>query len=108
MTASGRFTHRNDGFICEYCQRSVPPLDVSCRNHCPFCLSSKHVDILPGDRANPCGGRLRAVSYEISSKKGLVLHFVCELCQAQTRNIAAHEAKTAPDDYDKILLLGRV
>ncbi|WDF05905.1 RNHCP domain-containing protein [Shouchella hunanensis] len=28
----------------------------SYRNHCPFCLYSKHQDIIPGDRASTCGG----------------------------------------------------
>lgn len=25
-------------------------------NHCPNCLSSKHVDEMPGDREAKCGG----------------------------------------------------
>ena len=37
----------DEGFICENCGRKVEPLGYSCRNHCPYCLYSKHVDIEP-------------------------------------------------------------
>jgi hypothetical protein len=49
----------NTGFRCEHCQQMVQPVtNGSYRNHCPFCLHSKHVDIMPGDRRNPgCQGR---------------------------------------------------
>lgn len=102
---AGKFTHNNDGFICEYCLAEVPPASVGCRNHCPKCLSSKHVDIYPGDRENPCRGRLQAIGYELDSKKGLVLRFKCHKCGVETRNVANHEDPLSPDDYEKILAL---
>lgn len=105
MPHSPRFTHANAGFDCEVCGRKVPPRASSCRNHCPYCLSSKHVDEFPGDRANPCQGVMDAVGYELDGKKGLVLIFRCRRCQAVTRNIAAHEDPDAPDDYARILRL---
>jgi predicted RNA-binding Zn-ribbon protein involved in translation (DUF1610 family) len=98
-----RFTHLNPPFHCEACGQEIPPLSGSCRNHCPYCLISKHVDIHPGDRANPCQGLMDAVDYELSGKKGLVLIFRCRRCGELGRNIAAHEAPEAPDDYDRIL-----
>ncbi len=100
---AGKFTHNNDGFVCDHCGATVPPATVGCRNHCPHCLTSKHVDIFPGDRANPCKGMLRATNYELDSKKGLVLRFKCDKCGAETRNIANHEDPECPDNYDKIL-----
>ena len=52
----------NSQFLCEQCGRHVLPLsNGSYRNHCPFCLFSKHVDILPGDRASDCGGLMEPV-----------------------------------------------
>ena len=40
-------------FNCEHCGKEVLPLsDGSYRNHCPYCLYSKHVDIVLGDRLN--------------------------------------------------------
>ena len=57
-----RFSKLDDGFTCVHCGREVKPLGYSSRNHCPFCLWSRHVDINPGDRANPCGGDLEPIS----------------------------------------------
>lgn len=99
------FTHINTSFCCESCGKEVPPRGSSCRNHCPYCLASKHVDINPGDRANPCQGIMDAVAFEVTGSKGLVLHFKCRRCGGTGRNIAAHEDPVSPDDYDKILKL---
>jgi hypothetical protein len=33
-------------------------------NHCPRCLWSKHVDVDPGDRAEPCGGMMEPIALE--------------------------------------------
>lgn len=102
---SARFTVRNDGFDCLFCGAEVLPLKGGCRNHCPVCLSSLHVDYLPGDRANPCLGQLKAVDYELSAKKGIVLIFSCRRCGQKTRNKAADQAVIQPDDLDQILAL---
>ncbi len=102
-----RFLKINEAFLCEACGRSVPPAQRTCRNHCPYCLHSKHVDIFPGDRANSCRGLLKPIGYELSSKKGLVLLFRCQRCQAETRNIALRDDAFASDDYDRILALSR-
>lgn len=103
--SDSQFTHINEEFECAHCGRHVPIRKKSCRNHCPFCLTSKHVDLNPGDRANPCQGLLRAFGYESTGHKGLVLLFRCEKCGQETRNIAANEDSIAPDDYDLILTL---
>lgn len=47
---AGNFTEIDEEFICEHCGQHVPKLGYSCRNHCPYCLYSKHVDVNPGDR----------------------------------------------------------
>ncbi|MCX6126244.1 MAG: RNHCP domain-containing protein [Proteobacteria bacterium] len=104
MTGSSLFTHINESFDCEQCGLSVPPAETGCRNHCPHCLSSKHVDINPGDRRSTCLGTLRAITYEVSPKKGLVLIFKCDRCGAVSRNKALRTG-VSPDDYDKILAL---
>ncbi len=106
MTGQGsRFTHINEHFCCENCGKAVAPVKTGCRNHCPHCLVSKHVDVFPGDRASECLGMMDAVGYELDGKKGLVLRFKCRACGAETRNVAAHEDPVMPDDYDKILRL---
>ena len=61
----------NTGFVCRHCGREVLPLTGgSYRNHCPFCLYSLHVDIIPGDRASECGGLMEPVGIIHNSGKG--------------------------------------
>ena len=57
----GNFTVIDEEFICENCGKNVPKLGYSRRNHCPWCLHSKHVDINPGDRAEECHGDLEPI-----------------------------------------------
>lgn len=101
----GRFSKINDTFTCENCGKAVPIAQKTCRNHCPFCLHSKHVDVFPGDRANPCQGSLKPVGYELHTKKGLMIRFHCLVCGEVTRNIALLDDAFASDDYDLILRL---
>jgi len=42
-----KFTKIDEKFICENCGKEVQKLGYTCRNHCPSCLHSKHVDINP-------------------------------------------------------------
>jgi hypothetical protein len=100
-----RFTKINEGFICQICQKNVPPATRTCRNHCPFCLHSVHVDVYPGDRANECKGLMRPIGYEQTGHKGLMIRFECSSCGAKTRNIALLDDKNQNDDYELILSL---
>ena len=68
-----RFTEIDEEFICENCGKKVSKLGYSCRDHCPYCLHSKHVDKNPGDRQETCHGDLEPVSLEIDGKKGYVI-----------------------------------
>ena len=72
-----KFTEIDEEFICENCGKLVKPLGYSCRNHCNYCLHSKHVDINPGDREEQCHGILEPISVELDSKKGYVIICVC-------------------------------
>ena len=69
----------------------MPKLEYSCRNHCPYCLYSKHVDINTGDRAEKCHGSLKPIEIELNSKKGYVIIFRCEKCGAIRKNKAAKD-----------------
>ena len=86
-----RFTKIDEEFICHHCGKKVEKLGYTCRNHCPECLYSKHVDINPGDRAEECQGILKPVGIEIDSKKGYVIIFKCEKCSAIRKNKAADD-----------------
>ena len=100
-----RFTKNDAGFVCTHCGKQVEPLGYTSRNHCPFCLWSLHVDILPGDRANPCGAPMKPVRAEPDRKKGYVIIHRCTRCGEECRNRAAHEARVQPDDVSLIIRL---
>lgn len=100
-----RFTKNDNGFVCRQCGLEVQPLGYTSRNHCPCCLASIHVDILPGDRANPCGGLMLPYRADPDPKRGYVLSYRCQKCGAQTRNKAAVDAKVQPDDMSLIIPL---
>jgi hypothetical protein len=80
----------NTGFICQKCGRAVLPLsNGSYRNHCPFCLFSKHVDDTPGDRREHCGGLMEPVGVRYRSGKGYQIIHRCLKCGAERVNKAA-------------------
>ncbi|HAU33969.1 MAG TPA: RNHCP domain-containing protein [Lysinibacillus sp.] len=81
---------KNTAFHCEQCGIDVTPLNNgSFRNHCPHCLYSKQLDIVPGDRANPCKGLMKPITIDYSSKKGYQLVHQCTKCGHQSRNKVA-------------------
>lgn len=104
-TESKRFTKNDSGFVCEFCGKEVLPLGQSSRNHCPFCLHSKHLDVNPGDRAADCGGDMEPVSAQPDAKRGFIITHRCKKCGAIRRNKAVPEAKVQPDDMALLISL---
>ncbi len=100
-----RFTKNDNGFICQNCGAAVEPLGYTSRNHCPFCLASLHVDVLPGDRANPCGGLMLPIKAEPDAKRGYIILHRCTKCGEISRNRSADMAKVQPDDTDLLIAL---
>ncbi len=93
------FIHLNEGFVCLNCHQKISASTESCRNHCPFCLYSKHVDLItPGDRQNPCQGKMKPIFLDQSRKKGYIIIHQCEKCGQIKKN------KTAPDDNFEALM----
>lgn len=92
-----RFTMVDEEFICENCHAKVSKLNYTARDHCPFCLYSKHVDILPGDRNNPCHGLLKPIDVE-KFKDSYKIIYQCEKCHELHKNKIAND-----DNYEKIL-----
>lgn len=84
------FTMRDEEFICENCGQQVLPLGYTARDHCPHCLYSKHVDIMPGDRANPCKGLLKPVGIE-KFKDTYKILYKCDSCNEPHKNIMAKD-----------------
>jgi DNA-directed RNA polymerase subunit RPC12/RpoP len=105
--ATRKFTDINESFRCVQCGAQVLPSKRSCRNHCPFCLHSMHLDINPGDRAADCGGIMEPVRVEYHSKKGYQIIHRCTRCGTEARNIAALDDPVQPDSLEAILKLMR-
>ena len=95
-----QFTKRDEEFVCEHCGKKVSKLGYTSRDHCPYCLYSKHVDNMPGDIEEECKGLLKPVQVELDSKKGYVIIYKCEKCGAIRKNKAAID-----DDKDLLIKL---
>ncbi len=96
-----KFIMRDEEFICENCHKNVNRLNYTARDHCPYCLYSKHVDITPGDRLNECKGLLEPVSIE-KFKDTYKIVYKCKKCKQIHKNIMARD-----DDYNKIIELSK-
>ena len=94
-----KFNVIDEEFICENCKKKVSKLKYSCRDHCNYCLYSKHVDINPGDRLNNCKGLLKPISIE-KFKDTFKIIYKCEKCNTIHKNIIAKD-----DNYDLIIEL---
>ncbi len=97
---SRKFTVIDEEFICENCGKKVEKLGYTSRDHCPYCLYSKHVDINPGDRQETCHGTLVPIGIETNSKKGYVIIYKCDKCGKIRKNKAAKD-----DNFDLIIKL---
>jgi DNA-directed RNA polymerase subunit RPC12/RpoP len=94
--------NENVGFACVNCGAAVAPLqNGSYRNHCPFCLYSRHVDGRPGDRASSCRGLMEPVGIEFRSGKGFMVEHRCVRCGFVRPN------RVAPDDTEAVIALMR-
>ena len=71
------------------------------RNHCPYCLYSRHVDgRIPGDRAGDCGGAMAPTGAFVRPKGEHVVVHRCLVCGFERYNRIA-----ADDDFDLVLSL---
>ncbi len=96
----------NQGFVCRVCGCEVLPLlNGSVRNHCPKCLWSAHVDRVPGDRSERCGGLMRPIGVVGSPGAGWHIVHRCLECGAVRSNRTAEDDPRQPDDWDRIVEL---
>ena len=94
-----RFYSNDEEFVCENCNKLVPKLEYSSRDHCPYCLYSKHVDINPGDRLNECKGLMKPIGIE-KYRDTYKIIYKCEKCGGRHKNIVADD-----DDMNLIIKL---
>ena len=83
------FERTIEDFTCERCGKQVKGNGYT--NHCPVCLTSKRVDVDPGDRKSECGGLMPAIGYEKKDGDWRVIQR-CERCGHTRAN------KLQPDD----------
>jgi hypothetical protein len=102
------FTKINESFICLNCKFSVPPAQSTCRDHCPKCLYSIHIDNNPGDRASMCKGSLIPVSWSKNKKKGIMIHYQCAICAEQKKNKFLEYDNILSDDINILLKLNSI
>jgi DNA-directed RNA polymerase subunit RPC12/RpoP len=96
-----KFFKKDEGFICLNCGKKVSKLNYTARDHCNFCLYSRHVDIMPGDRRNTCLGLLKPIGIE-KYKDSYKIIYVCAKCKEMHKNIVADD-----DNYDKIIEISK-
>ena len=96
-----RFNELDEGFICEHCNKNVDKLVYSSRDHCPYCLYSKHVDINPVDRLNTCKVLRKPIGIE-KYKDTYKILYKCQKCGQTHKNIMARD-----DDMNKIIEISK-
>lgn len=96
-----KFEMKDENFTCENCGKQVAKLNYTARDHCPFCLYSKHVDINPGDRENSCKGLLKPIGIE-KFKDTYKILYKCEKCHQNHKNIMAND-----DNMDLIIEISK-
>lgn len=99
----GRGHEPAQGFRCGHCKRFVPPLPSGGRqrNHCPYCLYSRHVDEKrPGDRASACRSLMAPIgAFQRPNGEHVLVHR-CLGCGFERFNRIG-----ADDDFDLVLSL---
>ena len=99
-----RYKQSEDHFFqCKHCRRFVcpPTSGGKHRNHCPFCLFSRHVDDRKsGDRLSLCGSKMEPVgNFQRPNGEYVIIH-QCLGCGFERFNRIA-----ADDDFELVLSL---
>ena len=70
-------------FKCKNCGKDVDTegyIGTKHRNHCPYCLHSKHLDINPGDRLSSCHGIMKPIAIDNAKGGKYKIVYVCQNC----------------------------
>lgn len=83
-----------ESFVCGNCGRTVVPAGAGSnhRNHCPYCLFSRHLDNTPGDREADCGGSMEPIAVWVRKNGEWAIVHRCKICgQLSSNRIAADD-----------------
>lgn len=88
------------GFTCMHCRREVSDQSYGTRhrNHCPFCLWSRHLDDEPGDRRASCRSAMEPIGIEVRADGEWAIIHRCTGCGTLRTN------RLAGDDHELALL----
>lgn len=88
------FIMKNENFECENCWKTIiKHPEGSARNHCPYCLYSKHLDKeFPWDRKSECLWLMKPIDIDYKKNKWNMIKHKCNKCGKEILN------KIAPDD----------
>jgi DNA-directed RNA polymerase subunit RPC12/RpoP len=91
---------RSTSFRCVRCDFEilVDAPGTAHRNHCPYCLWSRHVDDVPGDRASECRASMEPIAITVRGDGEWVLIHRCAGCGV------LHSNRTAGDDNPLLLM----
>jgi len=95
----------DDGFICRHCgvfvSSAIALAGVINRNHCPYCLWSRHLDLeRPGDRLSACKALMRPAGltqkrtqkrYDPGSGELMLVHYCTECDRISINRLAADD-----------------
>jgi hypothetical protein len=93
--------NERDPFKCGRCRAFVGPTlyGGKHRNHCPYCLTSRHVDLRrPGDRSSPCRALMPAIGVSFRPDGEQMVVHRCNGCGIERQN------RVAADDNPLALL----
>jgi hypothetical protein len=96
-----RYRQEEEVFKCRHCHQFVcpPAYGSRHRNHCPFCLFSRHVDEKrPGDRMSTCGESMEPIGHFQRPNGEYVIVHRCFGCAFERFNRIA-----ADDDFALVL-----
>jgi hypothetical protein len=89
------FYRKIEDFKCYNCNFLVNGNGYT--DHCPKCLSSKHVDIHPGDRLSTCMGNM--LPFQSTYKNGqFTIYYECLKCHIKKK------VKAASNDNNELLM----
>ncbi len=89
MEQPKKFTMIDEPFKCLVCGKEVKPLNYTARDHCPYCLTSLHVDNNPGDRLANCHGILEPFAVEKFKTDKFKIVYRCQKCHQLKKNVNA-------------------
>jgi hypothetical protein len=93
----------NDARHWFHCVRCSQPITAQAqgtahRNHCPWCLWSRHLDETPGDRAADCGGAMEPIAVWLRPGGEWAIIHRCRSCGE------LHSNRVSGDDNEVALM----